>query len=114
MPHQPERRHKRSDDELRKQRKELKRQWDARQRGHRETDRRAVKVLEKTMAKAQKQRTENLVSMPSGNQMDVRDNDIARRAYELYEQRGGVHGHDLDDWLQAERELRDVLTSTAA
>jgi hypothetical protein len=32
--------------------------------------------------------------------------EIARRAYEIFEQRGRVHGHDLDDWLQAERELR--------
>jgi Protein of unknown function (DUF2934) len=32
--------------------------------------------------------------------------DIAHRAYELYMQRDGEHGHDVDDWLQAERELR--------
>jgi outer membrane protein TolC len=32
--------------------------------------------------------------------------DVARRAYELYEARGGEPGADLDDWLQAERELR--------
>lgn len=30
---------------------------------------------------------------------------IARRAYELYEQQGCCHGHDLDHWLQAEREI---------
>jgi hypothetical protein len=30
---------------------------------------------------------------------------IARRAHELYEQRGGMHGKDLQDWLQAEREI---------
>ena len=30
---------------------------------------------------------------------------ISQRAYELYEQRGGFHGYDLEDWLQAEREL---------
>jgi hypothetical protein len=29
-----------------------------------------------------------------------------RRAYELYEQRGHRDGHALDDWLDAERELR--------
>lgn len=28
------------------------------------------------------------------------------RAYELYLGRGGEHGHDLDDWLQAESEIR--------
>jgi hypothetical protein len=31
---------------------------------------------------------------------------VARRAYEIYERRGGNHGADLDDWLEAERELR--------
>jgi hypothetical protein len=31
---------------------------------------------------------------------------IAKRAYELFEARGGEHGHDVEDWLQAERELR--------
>lgn len=35
----------------------------------------------------------------------VADAAIAQRAYELYEQRRG-DGHDWDDWLQAERELR--------
>ena len=28
---------------------------------------------------------------------------IARKAYELYEQRGRKHGHDREDWLEAER-----------
>jgi hypothetical protein len=37
---------------------------------------------------------------------------IARRAYELFEQRGPEHGHDIDDWLQAERELRGALWRT--
>ena len=32
---------------------------------------------------------------------------IAQRAYELYQQRGGQHGRDLEDWLAAERELRN-------
>ena len=31
---------------------------------------------------------------------------IAQRAYELYEQRGRQAGYELDDWLQAEREIR--------
>ena len=30
---------------------------------------------------------------------------IARRAYEIYVSRGGEHGSDVEDWLQAEREL---------
>jgi Protein of unknown function (DUF2934) len=31
--------------------------------------------------------------------------DIARRAYELFLLRDGHHGYDLDDWLEAERQV---------
>jgi hypothetical protein len=31
--------------------------------------------------------------------------EIARRAYEIYLERGGAPGHELEDWTQAEREL---------
>ncbi len=34
---------------------------------------------------------------------------IRRRAYEIYERRGREHGHDLDDWFKAERELNRKL-----
>lgn len=30
---------------------------------------------------------------------------IARRAFQLFEGRGGGHGHDVDDWITAELEL---------
>jgi hypothetical protein len=30
---------------------------------------------------------------------------ISARAYELYLERGGAHGRDTDDWLEAEREV---------
>lgn len=36
----------------------------------------------------------------------ITDQDIAHRAYEIFERRGGAHGADLDDWLQAEQQLR--------
>jgi hypothetical protein len=40
----------------------------------------------------------------------ARDKDIRRRAYEIYLERGEQAGHELEDWLQAERELeRRVL-----
>jgi hypothetical protein len=35
------------------------------------------------------------------------DNEIARAAYHRFQARGGEHGGDLDDWLEAERELRE-------
>jgi hypothetical protein len=39
---------------------------------------------------------------------------VAARAYELYLARGGNDGRDLDDWLEAERELarRSMGTDT--
>ena len=33
-------------------------------------------------------------------------NIIRERAYQLFEARGGQPGHELDDWLQAEREIK--------
>ena len=34
-----------------------------------------------------------------------REQEIRIRAYEFYLERGGEPGRELDDWLQAEREL---------
>jgi hypothetical protein len=34
------------------------------------------------------------------------NDDIRRRAYERYLERGGNHGRHFDDWLEAEKELR--------
>jgi hypothetical protein len=31
---------------------------------------------------------------------------VAKRAYEIYQTRGGSDGADLDDWLEAERQLK--------
>jgi hypothetical protein len=40
----------------------------------------------------------------------ARDEEIRRRAYEIYLERGEQPGRELNDWLQAERELeRGVL-----
>ena len=30
----------------------------------------------------------------------LKDADIARRAFELYCERGGQHGHDVEDWCE--------------
>ena len=37
---------------------------------------------------------------------DPSPDEIAQRAYEIYLTRGGGHGGELDDWLEAERQLR--------
>lgn len=33
---------------------------------------------------------------------------VRKRAFELFERRGGPPGHDMDDWLQAEREIFQI------
>jgi hypothetical protein len=42
-----------------------------------------------------------------------RDEEIRRRAYEIYLERGEQSGHELDDWLEAERELEGGTLSRA-
>ena len=37
--------------------------------------------------------------------------DVARRAYDLFEARGGEPGHELEHWLDAERQLNQTLPS---
>jgi hypothetical protein len=39
---------------------------------------------------------------------------IQQRAYELYERRGRADGHDLEDWLQAEYEIKGRKSNAAA
>jgi hypothetical protein len=45
--------------------------------------------------------------------LSVPKDKIAEKAYEIFKSRGGTPGKDLDDWLQAERELaRSPVTGT--
>jgi len=39
--------------------------------------------------------------------------EIEVRAYQIYVARGGAHGQDVDDWLQAERELVEKYGKTS-
>lgn len=39
--------------------------------------------------------------------INIDKEDIARRAFEIYEARGCEQGHDVEDWLEAERELAE-------
>jgi hypothetical protein len=43
--------------------------------------------------------------VPEQELRDQRLEQIAARAYEIYEARGGTHGEDLDDWLEAEQQI---------
>jgi len=35
------------------------------------------------------------------------EEEVSRRAYELYLQRSGEQGKDVEDWIRAEKELSD-------
>ena len=41
------------------------------------------------------------------------EHEIRRRAFEIYLERGSEPGRDLEDWLQAERELTTDKPQTA-
>lgn len=46
-------------------------------------------------------------------QSAITDDEVRHRAYQLYLQRGAVPGYEVEDWLQAQRELlaqRERLT----
>lgn len=47
-------------------------------------------------------------SSPSMDQLFER---INQRAYELYQLRGETHGHDAEDWLEAERQVREEIAA---
>lgn len=43
---------------------------------------------------------------PKPQRREPTDQEIRERAYQIYLERGCEPGHHLDDWIQAERELR--------
>jgi len=49
----------------------------------------------------------------TGSTSDLQEQ-IRRRAYELYEQRGSNDGYELNDWLKAESELTQQTSKTIA
>jgi len=69
------------------------------------TDRRPDEIGKKPSTRAPKS-DEPTVLIPIEQQ-------IRQRAYELYGQRGRTDGHDLDDWLQAEREVKGTQATAA-
>jgi len=73
------------------------------------------------MPKSARRISDNVLTMPAVEAptavaiaSGVTQGDIARRAFEMYCDRGREDGHDVDDWLNAERELRDASRSSAA
>lgn len=46
-----------------------------------------------------------VLSQSHPGSLELTEEIIRMRAYELFEQRGYQHGHDLEDWLHAEAEV---------
>ena len=46
------------------------------------------------------------VAASTRDNADLERHAVESRAHELFVARGCQHGHDLEDWLQAEREVR--------
>ena len=51
---------------------------------------------------------------PAEGSLELTEELIRVRAYRLYEERGCEHGHDLEDWLQAEAEIVGKKSAVAA
>ncbi len=61
------------------------------------------------MKRTEQDRPIQLVNAPVDLQEEIR-----RRAYEIYEERRMTAGSDVEDWLQAEAEIRDGGHTRAA
>lgn len=53
-----------------------------------------------------------IVPVPAEEQTRRVDEAIAKRAYQIFEKRGGMPWHELEDWRQAEKELHANLCFT--
>lgn len=57
-------------------------------------------------ARPQSERRVEVSAVPSRPQAQPSYEQISRRAFELWDRSGRQHGHDVENWLQAEAELR--------
>ena len=51
---------------------------------------------------------------PDEGSLELTEELIRVRAYQLYEKRGCEHGHDFEDWLEAEAEVFGKKPAVAA
>ena len=50
---------------------------------------------------------------PDIGSVELTEEIIRKRAYELFELHGCQHGHDMDDWLEAEAEVMGKKSSVS-
>ena len=61
-----------------------------------------ISVKTKTSKTTRANKTNTTAAAPSANVVSRQDQ-IAKKAFELFEKRGGQHGDALQDWFEAER-----------
>ena len=66
------------------------------------------------MNRTSKAPTTSVTTAPTTDAANELQEQIHHRAYELYEQRGGEDGRELDDWLQAEAEVTQSIKKAVA
>ena len=59
-------------------------------------------------------RKKEVQQLSDAGSLEVTEEIIRKRAYQLFEQRGYEPGHELDDWLQAEAEVMGKKPSPRA
>lgn len=65
-----------------------------------------MKKQKKNQAAPRNQTVEASRKQTGQTNVQIDEERIRQRAYELHQARGGAPGQELDDWLQAERELK--------
>ena len=69
------------------------------------TGRKTVKGEKTSAPKAVKAGTGKTKTASAGSKPAATYEEIAKRSYEIYLERGGEHGHAEEDWARAEAEL---------
>jgi hypothetical protein len=67
---------------------------------------RTPKKTDEATGPAKPRRTSPKKSNGNGENGNISADEVARKAYELYQSRGGYDGADFDDWIEAERQLK--------
>jgi hypothetical protein len=72
---------------------------------HSPRDGEAMPRISKPRPKRAAARTNGASAEAQALTVSITHDEIARRAYELFEQSGAAHGSDLQHWFEAERQL---------
>jgi hypothetical protein len=70
----------------------------------------ARRRIDKKTAEAPVAVASELATPAFSESSELNPDEVARRAYEIYCGRGGKPGSDVEDWLEAERQLRQHRT----